>query len=70
MSAQHREAKKNYIGILNHRERAAVNDTLVESDRPAKDYLLGLMAAVLNRTTAGAVSSPALPRRPDPPSID
>jgi hypothetical protein len=72
MSAPHREAKKNYIGILNHRERAPVNDTLVESDRPVKDYLLGLMTAVLNRNTdAGEpVSSPTLPSRPDQPSID
>ncbi len=50
MPAQQRELKKNYIGILSDKteEQRAVN-SLAKSDRFMKEYLLGLMAAVLNR---------------------
>lgn len=50
MPAQQRESKKNYIGILSDEtdEQRAV-DSLTKSDRFMKEYLLGLMAAVLNR---------------------
>jgi hypothetical protein len=74
MPAQDRGSKKNYIGILNHRvdEDALVKHTLVRSDRPMKNYLLGLMATVLNRNTdAGEpLSEPTLAPPPGLPSID
>ena len=50
MTAQQRELRKNYIGILCDR-----TDKQRDADAPAgsghliKDYLLGLMAAVLHR---------------------
>jgi hypothetical protein len=50
MPAQQLEPSKNYIGILSDRledPREAV--LLVKSNRPLKDYLRDLMAAVLNR---------------------
>lgn len=48
MPAQQRELKKNYIGILSDRteEQRAV-DSPAKPDRLTKEYLLGLMAAVL-----------------------
>ena len=50
MPAQERELKKNYIRILSDKsEEQRAADSLVKSDRHVKDYLLGLMAAVLNR---------------------
>jgi hypothetical protein len=50
MPAQQQEPSKNYIGILSDRledQREAM--LLVKSNRPMKDYLRNLMAAVLNR---------------------
>ena len=50
MPAQQQEPSKNYIGILSDRledQREAM--LLVKSNRPMKDYLRDLMAAVLNR---------------------
>lgn len=50
MPAQQRELKKNYIGILcDKTEEQRAVDSLAKSDRLTKEYLLGLMAAVLNR---------------------
>ena len=50
MPAQKRELRKNYIGIVSDKteEQRAV-ESLAKSDRVLKDYLRGLMAAVLNR---------------------
>jgi hypothetical protein len=50
MPAQKRELRKNYIRIVSDKteEQRAV-ESLAESDRLLKDYLRGLMAAVLNR---------------------
>ena len=50
MPAQQRELKKNYIGVVADKteEQRAV-ELLPKSDRPAKQYLLSLMAAVLHR---------------------
>ena len=49
MPAQERELRTNYFGILSDKikEQHTV-ESLVRSDRRMKDYLLGLMAAVLN----------------------
>jgi len=54
MPAQQRQLKKNYIGILCDKtdERHAAEQP-ARSDRSIKDYLLGLVAVVLNRD-AGA----------------
>jgi hypothetical protein len=50
MPAQERELRKNYIGILSDQiEEQHATDSLPKSGRLMKDYLLGLMAAVLNR---------------------
>jgi hypothetical protein len=50
MQAQQRETRKNYIGILSDQlEDRHAADSLAESGRRMKDYLLGLVAAVLNR---------------------
>jgi hypothetical protein len=50
MPAQQQELKKNYIGIVSDEteEQRAV-ELLPKPDRPAKQYLLGLMASVLHR---------------------
>ncbi len=50
MPAQQRELKKNYIGLVTDRtdEQPAI-DTLAKPDRFTRTYLLGLIAAVLNR---------------------
>jgi hypothetical protein len=50
MPTQERELSKNYIGILNDKieEQRAV-ESRPKSDRLVRDYLLGLIAAVLNR---------------------
>jgi hypothetical protein len=50
MSAQQQESKKNYIGVVSDKtdEQRAL-DLLPKPDRPAREYLLGLMAAVLHR---------------------
>jgi hypothetical protein len=55
MPAQQRELKKNFIAILSDKaeeERAA--DLRAKPGRPMKDYLLGLMAAMLNRDVDAA----------------
>jgi hypothetical protein len=50
MPAQQRELKKNYIGILSDKlEDLRPADPPANSGRLMKDYLLGLVAAVLNR---------------------
>jgi len=50
MPAQQRELKKNYIGILSDKlEEQRPADPLANSGRLMKDYLLGLVAAMLNR---------------------
>jgi len=50
MPAQQQELKKNYIGIVSDKteEQRAV-ELLPKPDRPAKQYLLSLMASVLHR---------------------
>jgi hypothetical protein len=50
MPAQKRELRKNYIGIVSDKteEQRAVK-SLANSDRLLKNYLRGLLAAVLNR---------------------
>lgn len=49
MPAQERELRRNYIGILSDKiEEQRTIESLAKSDRRMKDYLLGLMAAVLN----------------------
>ena len=49
MPAQERELRTNYIGILRDKiEEQRTIESLAKSDRRMKDYLLGLMAAVLN----------------------
>jgi hypothetical protein len=45
MPAHQQESKKNYIRIVSDK----ADDSLPKSDRPAKEYLLSLMAAVLHR---------------------
>jgi hypothetical protein len=48
--AQEREISKNYIRILSDRsEEQRVADSPKKSNRHVKDYLLDLMATVLNR---------------------
>jgi hypothetical protein len=48
--AEQRESRKNLIGILNDKaEEQRAIESLVKSDRHMKDFLLGLMAAVLSR---------------------
>jgi hypothetical protein len=50
MPAQERELRKNFIAILSDRtEEQRAIASLAKSDRPVKDYVLGLMAAMLNR---------------------
>jgi hypothetical protein len=53
MPAQERESTKNYIGVLSDNiEEQRASESLPKSARLTKDYLLGLMAAVLNRPGA------------------
>jgi len=53
MPAQERELRKNYIGILSYMiEDQRATESLAKPDRPVKDYLLGLMAAVLGHPGA------------------
>lgn len=49
MPAQQRESKKNYIGILCDKADEQRADSPAKSDHILKSYLLGLIAAVLNR---------------------
>jgi hypothetical protein len=50
MSAQERRLKRNFIAIVSDKteEQRAVAE-LTNSDRRVRDYILGLMAAVLKR---------------------
>jgi len=50
MSAQEGGSKRNFIAILNdkHEEQRTVA-SLTNSDRRVRDYILGLMAAMLSR---------------------
>ena len=60
MPAQQRELGKNYIGILSDSiEEQREAESPAKSDRSVKDYLLGLMAAVLHR--GGDARSLSLP---------
>jgi hypothetical protein len=55
MPAQEQELRKNYIGILSDTiEDQCAAESLAKPDRPMKDYLLGLMAAVLRRPGAAS----------------
>jgi hypothetical protein len=65
MAAQQQNSKKNYIAIVSDKtdEQRAV-DSLPKSDRLAKEYLLGLMAAVLHRDVHAR--EPSSPDRPPP----
>ena len=48
MPAQKRELKRNYIGLISdEREEQRAAETRPEAGRPMKDYLLGLLTAVL-----------------------
>ena len=50
MPARQQDLRKNYIGILSDRlDDHRTADPPVHSGRLMKDYLLGLVAAVLNR---------------------
>jgi hypothetical protein len=50
MSAQNRELRKNYIGIVSDKtEEQRAIESLAKSDRLLEDYLAGLVAVVLNR---------------------
>lgn len=50
MTAQKRAAGKNYIGLLNDEiDEPPAADVRAPLDRRVKDYILGLMAATLNR---------------------
>jgi hypothetical protein len=49
MQALQRESRKNYIGIVSARmEQQRSFESPAKSDRPIKDYLLRLIAAVLD----------------------
>jgi hypothetical protein len=53
MPAQERELRKNYIGILSDEvDEQRTVESLVKSDGRMKDYLLGLMTAMLNHRSA------------------
>jgi hypothetical protein len=53
MPAQERELRKNYIGILSDKvDEQRTVESLVKSDGRMKDYLLGLMTAMLNHRGA------------------
>jgi hypothetical protein len=47
MPARERKLSKNYIGILSDQVEEQRTESLPKSDGPTKDYLFGLMAAVL-----------------------
>lgn len=49
MAPQKREARKNYIGLLNDAFEAPDAAAAPAADRPIRDYVLGLMANWLNR---------------------
>jgi hypothetical protein len=49
MAAQKREARKNYIGLLSDELEAPHAAALPAVDRPIRNYVLGLMANLLNR---------------------
>ena len=49
MAAQKREARKNYIGLLSDELEAPHAATSPAADRPIRNYVLGLMANLLNR---------------------
>jgi hypothetical protein len=53
MPAQERELRKNYIGILSDKVEEQRNvESVAKSDGRMKDYLLGLMTAMLNHRGA------------------
>jgi len=53
MPAQERELRKNYIGILSDKvEEQRTVESLAKSEGRMKDYLLGLMIAMLNHRGA------------------
>ena len=47
MAAQKRELKRNYIGLVSDEDDERRATEMPEASRPMKDYLLGLLAAVL-----------------------
>jgi hypothetical protein len=50
MLAQERELRKNYIGIVSDKtEEQRAIESLAKSDRLLKDYLVRLVAVLLNR---------------------
>jgi hypothetical protein len=49
MAAQKREPGKNYIGLLSDELEAPYTVALPAADRPIRNYVLGLMANLLNR---------------------
>jgi hypothetical protein len=50
MSAQEGGAKRNFIAILNDKnDEQRTVASLANSDRRVRDYILGLMAAMLSR---------------------
>ena len=49
MAPQKREARKNYIGIMSDELEAPHAAALPAADRPIRNYVLGLMANLLNR---------------------
>jgi hypothetical protein len=50
MSAQKREAKKNFIALLSEiTEEQQITERPAKSDRPLRRGLFGLLTAVLNR---------------------
>jgi hypothetical protein len=50
MPAQQREMKKNYIGLVNDKiEQQRGKEPPARPGRPLKDYILGLLDAVLDR---------------------
>ena len=53
MPAQERELRRNYIGILSDKiEEQRTVESLAKSDGRMKDYLRGLMTAMLNHRSA------------------
>ena len=47
MPAQKRELKRNYIGLVSDEDDERRDAEMPEASRPMKDYLLGLLAAML-----------------------
>ena len=48
MPAQKRELKRNYIGLVSdERDEQRAAEARPQSSRPMKDYLLGLLSAML-----------------------